>query len=124
MLLLDTHTFLWFEENNPKIPAQVMDEILTDNDVFISIASFWEIAIKCSMGKLDLRVPIDELMDQCEFPILPIRTAHLKLLNSLPWIHRDPFDRLLICQAQAEGLTLVSADENIRKYDVKTLWKD
>ena len=123
MLLLDTHAFLWFEENNPKIPSPVMDEILTADDVFVSVASFWEIAIKHSLGKLDLRVPIEELMEHCEFSILPVQPSHLKQLTVLPWIHRDPFDRLLVCQAQAEGLTLVSADENIRKYDVNVLWK-
>ena len=59
----------------------------------------------------------------CDFNILPINSSHLDKLADLPWIHRDPFDRLLICQAQAEGLTLVSADENICKYDVNLLWK-
>ena len=128
MILLDTHAFLWFESNSPMLPQAVMDEIQTDDQVFISIASFWEIAIKNSMGKLELRMEIDELMDHCAvsgFTILPIDKAHLRRLKRIPWIHRDPFDRLLICQAQAEGLTLVTKDENIRKYDgVKTLWAE
>ena len=123
MILLDTHAFLWFEENNPILPQNVMDEIQTDEQVFVSIASFWEMTIKSSMGKLNLRLPIDRLMEQCGFPILPIKARHLKKMTALPWIHRDPFDRLLICQAQAENLTLVTKDENIWKYDVKTLWK-
>ena len=95
--------------------------------MFVSIVSFWEMAIKASLGKLTMPRPIQIMMDdavQRGFILLPIVGAHLEKLSLLPWIHRDPFDRLLICQAQAEGLTLVSADENIRKYDVKTLWKD
>ena len=123
MLLLDTHAFLWFESNDPKLPRNVMDAIQTEEKVYVSIATFWEIAIKNSMGKLKLGVPINELMNQCGFEILPIKDNHLAQLTLLPWVHRDPFDRLLISQARAESLTLVTTDENIVKYEVKTLWK-
>ena len=125
MLLLDTHAFLWFEGNDPKLPQNVMEELQTNDHVYISIATFWEIAIKNSMGKLELRLPIDEMMEKSGFSILPIKASHLKKLMELPWIHRDPFDRLLISQAQAEGLTLITKDENIRKYgDVETIWNE
>lgn len=126
MLLLDTHAFLWFESNDPKLPQNVMDTIQTEERVYVSIASFWEIAIKNSMGKLNLGIPINELMNHCVscgFEIMPIKGNHLAQLTVLPWIHRDPFDRLLVSQARAESLTLVTIDENIVKYEVKTLWK-
>ena len=125
MLLLDTHAFLWFEGNDPRLPQNVMVEIQTNEHVFISVVSFWEIAIKSSLGKLELQVPIDEMMEKSGFFLLPIKASHLKKLVELPWIHRDPFDRLLISQAKSEGLKLVTKDENIKKYDgVETIWSE
>lgn len=125
MLLLDTHTFLWFEGNNAKLPIEVREEIETNEDVFVSIVSFWEIAIKESIGKMNLTASITELMEDCAglgFSILPINGRHLNQLTKLQWIHRDPFDRLLICQAQTENLTIVTADANIKRYSVASLW--
>ena len=126
-LLLDTHIFLWFEKNDPKLSSAVRDRILQEEFVYVSIASFWEIAIKNSIGKLDLTTSISEMMQDCDdfgFGILPIRASHLERLKNLPWIHRDPFDRLLICQAQSENLMLVTVDGNIVRYDVSTLWSN
>ena len=126
MLLLDTHVFLWFENRDNKLSAPLLEFIETTMDVYVSIATFWELAIKNSLGKLALKASITDIMQDCveyNFTILPIRAAHLEILNGLPWIHRDPFDRLLVSQAKAENLTLVTADNNIRKYDVTTLWK-
>jgi PIN domain nuclease of toxin-antitoxin system len=77
----------------------------------VSIVSFWEIAIKSSLGKLDLPAPISQMMKDCDrldFSILTIKSGHLEKLLALPWYHRDPFDRLLVCQAQAENLALVT----------------
>ena len=93
--------------------------------MFMSIASFWEMAIKESLGKLQLPVTIKKLMEDCteyEFSILPINGMHLNRIKNIPFIHRDPFDRILICQAQEEDLTIVTVDSNIVKYDVKTIW--
>ena len=126
MLLLDTHTFLWFVNDPTRLPEKVNAEIETAESVYVSIASFWEITIKSSLGKLDLPAPISQMMKDCEhldFSILPIKSGHLEKLLTLPWHHRDPFDRLLISQAQAENLKLVTIDENISRYDVDTLWK-
>ena len=126
MLLLDTHVFLWFENKDPKLSGEMLEIIQDTPAVYVSILSFWELAIKSSLGKLRLNASIKDLMLDCskvDFSILPIHSDHLELLHSLPWIHRDPFDRLLICQAESEKLTLVTADENIKKYPVKTLWK-
>ena len=125
MYLLDTHALLWYLNDDPKLPAVVRDTIETAETVYISIASFWEIAIKESIGKLKMPAPITQLMQECEmlgFGILPIKGDHLALLRDLTKLHGDPFDRLLICQAKTEEMTLISLDENIRKYDVPVIW--
>lgn len=125
MLLLDTHTFLWFVNADKKLPKNTSDMIEEDQTVFVSIASFWEITIKNSLGKLDLDIQVTDLMSSCVddgLTILPIKASHLEVLKTLPWIHRDPFDRLLISQAISEDLTFVTVDENIKKYDLKTTW--
>ena len=126
MLLLDTHAYYWFITENPKLPDVTKEMIETEEHVFVSIASFWEMAIKESLGKLQLPATVRELMEDCteyEFSILPINGLHLNRLKELPFIHRDPFDRILICQSQEEDLTIVTVDSNIVKYDVKTIWK-
>ena len=92
----------------------------------MSVGTFWEMAIKESIGKLKLPASVDALMADCEnngFSILPIKAAHLALLKDLPKIHGDPFDRLYICQAKAEAMTLITADEHIAQYDIQTLWE-
>ena len=125
MMRLDTHVFYWFFYEDEKLPVTLKEQIENEEDVYVSIVTFWELAIKSSLGKLKLPASISSLMNDCEecnFRILPIRGVHLEKLSGLPWIHRDPFDRLLICQAQAEGMTFISADENIRKYEVNVMW--
>lgn len=126
MYLLDTHALLWFLGDDPKLPTEVKELIETTEEVYVSIGTFWEMAIKDGLGKLSLPAPIADVMADCEklgFSVLPIKAAHLTDLKSLPFIHRDPFDRLLICQAKAEGMTLITVDENIVKYDVQTVWR-
>ena len=125
MLLLDTHALLWFLGDDPKLSEAAKAAIQREQDVYISISSFWEIAIKESIGKLQLPVSITELIENSihlGFSILPIKAEHLALLKSLAKIHGDPFDRLLICQAMSEHAVLVTADENIGKYGVDSLW--
>ena len=125
MILLDTHAYYWFITDDARLPAIVKQKIETEESVFISIASFWEMAIKNSLGKLKLPAPVKTLMEDCaeySFTILPINGLYLDRLGHLPFIHRDPFDRLLICQALEENLTIVTVDENINKYDVRTFW--
>ena len=125
MLLLDTHAFYWFICDDERLSKKAKELIETEESVFVSICSFWEMAIKSSLGKLTLPASITELMETCaeyNITILPIGAAHLEHLKNLPWIHRDPFDRMLICQAQEENLRLVTVDENITKYNVKTVW--
>lgn len=126
MMLLDTQAFLWFVNGDSKLPEGIREEIETHEGLFVSIASFWEMAIKNGLGKLELPVSISKMMEDCSvqrITILPIGSAHLEALKDLPMIHRDPFDRLIICQALAEDMTLVTSDDVIRKYHVRSRWE-
>ena len=124
MMLLDTHTYLWFVSGNSQLPQWVSEKIQTSENVFVSIASFWEIAIKNAKGLLDIPVPVSKLMEDCaslNITVLPINGMHLDKLRNLPYIHKDPFDRILICQAQVEDMELITVDSYIVQYDVKTV---
>ena len=102
--------------------------MLTDeaNELYISIISAWEIAIKASLGKLPglnggVRIFLAKLKEMPVY-LLPIAPSHVEIVETLPFIHRDPFDRLIVAAAKAEGMTILTADENIHKYDVPYLW--
>lgn len=123
--LLDTHALLWLFDDDDRL-SENAKEIITnpDNKIFISIASFWEIAIKMSLSKLALDIPLEQLFDECEkvdINVLNINKKHLHFLTKLPFVHRDPFDRLIICQAIVENCTLVSADKTLFQYDIKII---
>jgi len=124
--LLDTHALIWYFEDSKDLPIKIAHII--DNPIyhkFICIASLWEIAIKSNIGKLDMRLSFDELLDvieDSELSIIPIENDYLKRLSKLPFIHKDPFDRLIITTALSEGLTVMTVDENIQKYDVPWIW--
>ena len=126
-LLLDTHIFLWLRNEPEKIPLHIMN-VYEDisSDVFLSMASIWEIQIKNQLGKLALDIPLNELIDQqClknGLQILPIETTHIYALKNLPAHHNDPFDRLILTQTQTENLTLISADSVFKHYDVDCIW--
>lgn len=125
MILLDTHTLYWYLCEEEKLSFTARECIEKEKDVYVSIVTFWEMAIKESLGRLELPVEIDQMIIDIEnsgFHILPIEGGHLTRLKSLPWLHRDPFDRLLICQAQSENLVLITKDDYIKQYDVQTLW--
>ncbi len=121
-ILLDTHVLIWALENNPTLSDKARNAIIDGNNmVFVSSATVWEINIKRSIGKLD--VP-DNLVDEIRihrFTPLDINYDHAQLAGNLPYIHKDPFDRILIAQAITEKLVLVTRDESIIKYDVKIL---
>jgi len=124
--LLDTHTAIWFFNGNESL-SQTANSIIRDlsNDVYISISSVWELAIKIGIGKLDFAgkaAGFARLAEKNEIALLPITTPHLTVLESLPMIHRDPFDRLLVATAIAEQMTLITADANIARYDVSQVW--
>ena len=124
--LLDTHTFIWFIEGDNKLSKKARNEIVDlDNDCFLSIASLWEIAIKSSIGKLNLKIPFNRIADHLSgtnIELLPIEFNHLQILHNLELIHRDPFDRVIISQAITEGVTILTTDKNFKSYPVKCLW--
>lgn len=125
MYLLDTHTLLWALTDKSKLSEKVQKIIEPAQNLYVSIASFWEIAIKQNIGKLDLKISPAELMEQAEkqyVQIVNITGSHLNQLSSLEKIHNDPFDRLLICQAKAEGFKILTKDEIIPRYDVEVIW--
>ena len=124
--LLDTHTFLWFLSGDVELSKQARMLIEhPQHEKYISIASFWEIAIKSSLGKLTLDVPFVELKTEVaknSFQILPITFEDTLQLISLPFYHSDPFDRIIVSQAKGNNLTLVSRDSNFSLYPVHLLW--
>jgi PIN domain nuclease of toxin-antitoxin system len=125
-LLLDTHTFLWFIDDSPRLSAQAKSQIESDTKALVSIASLWEIAIKTSIGKLRLPQSFDPFITQQlalnAIELLPISVAHLAVLSTLPLHHRDPFDRLLAAQAFVEQIPIVSADPKFDTYPINRLW--
>ena len=124
--LLDTHVFIWYFANSDKLSETAADIIEdTETPKYISIASLWEFTIKYDSGKLLFEGGLSrlwEMITQNEFLILPITQPHLAGLIGLPLLHRDPFDRLLVAAAKAEGMTLLTADENIHRYEVPSVW--
>ncbi len=126
-LLLDTHTLLWFIAGSASLSAYTRS-LIEDaaNEKFVSIVSIWETAIKVSIGKMSLSAPFDVLFPhQLEvngFELLPIKVEHTSVVTTLPFHHRDPFDRLLIAQAIEEKLTLLSVDNVFDDYGVTRLW--
>ncbi|HYC06137.1 MAG TPA: type II toxin-antitoxin system VapC family toxin [Azospirillaceae bacterium] len=122
-LLLDTHVYLWSMAGDQRLGAVASAAIRSpQNQVFVSAVTAWEIAIKRTLGKLDF--PVDEFevqTDAAGFRLIDITTAHGIAAGSLPRHHDDPFDRMLIAQAQLEGLTLVTADMRLPSYGIATL---
>jgi PIN domain nuclease of toxin-antitoxin system len=126
-LLLDTHTLLWWVEGAPQLSAKARKAIaVPDNACYVSLASAWEMAIKCQLGKLklasSLRQYFPSQLAANGFVQLDIAFSHVARVETLPFHHRDPFDRLLIAQALEEKLTLVSADAVFEGYGVKRIW--
>jgi PIN domain nuclease of toxin-antitoxin system len=126
-ILLDTHALYWFIEGGPQLSAPALTAISDPaNDVLLSPASYWEIAIKVSMGKWRLNRPYVEFIEiglqQYEFLVLPILPTHTARLIGMPFHHKDPFDRLLVAQALTEQVPIVSADVQLDAYGVTRIW--
>lgn len=121
-LILDTHVLLWWLNNNKTLSEQASQAIRESNNlVFISAATAWEISIKKNLGKLEAPDDFeDALLANC-FQSLPITVPHALLAGQLPPHHDDPFDRLLVAQSRIEGLTLVTRDQKQRLYDIQTI---
>ena len=120
-VILDTHNFLWYIWGNAKLPVETRTLIDDpNNQIFLSIGSLWEIAIKVNIGKLKINKPLQVLVP-IKINVLPIRLNHLETLISLPLHHRDPFDRIIISQAISEKLDVSSVDDNFRFYDINLI---
>ncbi|MBR1657336.1 MAG: type II toxin-antitoxin system VapC family toxin [Synergistaceae bacterium] len=126
MYLMDTCAFIWYIETGSRLPKAVREIINNSENIYLSQATLWEIAIKQTIGKIDITMTSFELEDRCgkeKITILPLKCEYFERIKSLPLIHRDPFDRIIIATALEERLTLLTNDSNIIKYDgVKTLW--
>ena len=126
-LLLDTHTFLWWIDNDPHLSTQARALISdSNNELYFSAASGWEIAIKARIGKLAMPDNLEQfIIEQLvlnQFTVLPIQLTHALHVYTLPLLHRDPFDRLLVAQSQVEDLLLLTNDALIQQYTTQTTW--
>ncbi len=126
-LLLDTHSFLWINENSARLSQTVRDLCASgEHEFYLSIASPWEMQIKHQLGKLSLTMPVEELvaknMHENNIQLLPIELAHINYLQQLPTHHKDPFDRIIIAQAIIEGLSVVTVDRAFADYAVPVIW--
>ncbi|HEX8197289.1 MAG TPA: type II toxin-antitoxin system VapC family toxin [Pyrinomonadaceae bacterium] len=124
-LLIDTHVLIWFLEGNKSL-SKPHRQIISDsqNDVLVSIASLWEIAVKISLGKLTLAKPLADVIKQIaveNIEVLPILPKHTLQVSTLPFHHRDPFDRIIVAQSQVENLPIVTNDIEFNHYGIKLL---
>lgn len=124
--LIDTHVFIWFVRGDETLSQSAKDAIEhPEANNLVSMASLWEMAVKTSLGKLDIGKPFEQVyadLDNNGFQLLPIEFEHLKQVSALPFFHRDPFDRLLIAQAIVENIVLISADDIMEQYPLQVIW--
>jgi PIN domain nuclease of toxin-antitoxin system len=126
-ILLDTHTLIWFANGDMNKLSKRVQSHLDDgeNELFVSICSFWEIAIKTSVKKLSVTrdlVDLEKFLKQLGIPILPITVSHTIEVQNLDLYHRDPFDRLLIAKSIIEDFSIATKDPNFSLYPIKTIW--
>ena len=125
-LLLDTHTFIWWDSDPTQLSSTAVAALCDPaNEVFLSVVSVWQMAIKAQLGKMILRLSLDEIVAEQQangVRILEVVLAHVLGVESLPAAHKDPFDRLLAAQAIAEGMDLVTADGVFAHYPVRVFW--
>ncbi|BAU42911.1 type II toxin-antitoxin system VapC family toxin [Leptolyngbya sp. O-77] len=124
-MLFDTHVLLWFLEDDPRLPPQIKQMIEVSNDVFVSIIALLEVAIKISVGKLELQLEFQKLtgfLADLDIKILTISFEDIKRYVDLPLCHRDPFDRMLIAQSINHAMSIVSADSAFDAYPIRRLW--
>jgi PIN domain nuclease of toxin-antitoxin system len=125
-LLLDTHAFIWFVENDEQLPLAVKEIIENPkNEIFLSIASIWEMAIKIQLKKLNINKSVEDIIELTSinhFQLLPIMPNHIVRLSTLSFFHRDPFDRIIIAQGLHEKMSIVGKDFAFDDYKVKRIW--
>ena len=126
-ILLDTHTFLWFISGNPQL-SNYAQQLIEDvsNKRFLSVVSLWEMSIKSSIGKLRIDMPFTQIFTEHvvnnAIQLLHISPEHLDYVRTLPFYHKDPFDRLIIAQGQSENISILSKDEVFKEYEVECIW--
>lgn len=125
--LLDTHTLLWYSSNDDNLSDKVAEIIKNpDNEIFVSLVSFWEIGIKISIGKLESKIKIEQLekyLKDNNIKIISIQMENIYFIKDLPLLHKDPFDRLIIAQAYSKKLIILSKDSNFKFYkEVEVVW--
>jgi len=120
-LLLDTHVVLWWRQNSRQLTRDATELIATAEAAYVSAASAWEVIIKTALGRLALADPFERHVTAAGFEPLAITFAHAAEVGRLPALHADPFDRMLVAQARVEGLTLVTHDVMLARYDVRTI---
>lgn len=124
--LLDTHTLIWFIDGDTMLSQKAKKEIEEENAInFVSIASLWEITIKISLGKIELKTSFNQINNKFienGFEILPITFEDTLVISSLPFHHRDPFDRIIIAQANTNKMAIISKDEQFSLYSTKVIW--
>ncbi len=124
--LIDTHVLIWFLEDNSKLPKDISEIIISENErIYISMVSLWEISIKRSIDKLDLKLSTSTIIDRCKkhWNIKNGFTSkELQIYENLPFYHRDPFDRMLIAQAKNENMIIITKDSNFSKYNIEIMW--
>ena len=122
-LLLDSHTLVWWRAGSARLSAAARDAIIDPaNELLISIAALWELTIKISSGKLVLSADLETTVREEGVLVLPVDFAHLARLGTLPRLHRDPFDRMMIAQALAEGIPVATVDRRFGAYGVQVVW--
>jgi PIN domain nuclease of toxin-antitoxin system len=124
--LIDTHTFIWFTAGDTQL-STISSEIIesTQNDIFLSIASVWEMAIKSSIGKLDINKPFEQIFEDVQnnkMKLLPIRFKDTLLISKLPFHRKDPFDRIIIAQAISLSVPIIGKDEIFKSYGIDLIW--
>lgn len=123
MLIVDTHAALWFLSGDRRLSQTARDLIEDDHlDRRLSAVSVWEVAVKTNLGKLRVAAGFHRLLYDQGLSALPVFDTHALHVTDLPRYHRDPFDRLLVAQAQAEGMSILSKDKQLRRYDVTVVW--
>lgn len=122
-LLIDSHAFLWWGEASSALGSAARSAIADPaNEALISVAALWELTIKASSGKLTLPADLETMAATLGFSVLPINFMHLRRLGLLPRVHRDPFDRMMIAQALAEGIPIITGDRAFAAYSVEIVW--
>jgi PIN domain nuclease of toxin-antitoxin system len=122
-LLIDTHALMWWREDSPQLSPRARREIADpDNEIFVSVVTLWEIILKRSAGRLNFPDDLEQVLREDSFTLMPINFHHLRTIERLPFLHKDPFDRMLIAQATAEGIPLITKDRGLSRYGIALLW--